>query len=334
MLRGSCEQKDCTVAETGTCLLHGDPGKCPQFRPAISEEKTTSRLAVSNENADNLTSPVARRFHQGLELGTLDLATLMRKRYCHLIGILGPTNAGKTCFLNSLFLTACHGGLGDYQFAESLTPQGFEDRVRLVRRWKNGQLPDRLAEHTTLADPRSPAFLHLALKQRLGHRRRFDFLFPDLPGEWSTDLIDRVDTAQRFSFLHRADGILVMVDGKSLKSANSRHTEVHRTQLLFSRLAQSLHLDVTIPMVLLITKGDEIDMKLPEYAERIRSHAASLGFDPTVIVASSFSKNQSKVTSGTGVLAALENILSREAPAAAPHDKRELSTRMFSRGVN
>ena len=61
-----------------------------------------------------------RQFHIGNELGTSDLVTITRRRYSYLIGILGSTNAGKTCLLSALYLLASHGELmPDYRFAGS-----------------------------------------------------------------------------------------------------------------------------------------------------------------------------------------------------------------------
>src|SRR5690349_12991431 len=131
-------------------------------------------------------SDAARKFHTGLELGTEDALEITQSRYAHLIGVLGSYDAGKTCFLLSLYLMASRGVLpAKYAFAGSLTLKGFEDRARRLREWKGGALPSQLVDHTSLADPRRPGLLHLALRQRSGERKRYDLLLTDLPGEWS-----------------------------------------------------------------------------------------------------------------------------------------------------
>ena len=122
----------------------------------------------------------------------------MRRRYTHLIGVLGSNKVGKTCLLASLYLLASHGNLlPEFYFAGSLTLQGFEDRVRDLRGWEQGGLPDKLVERTHLQDPRRPALMHLCLKEKKPNGRWLDLLLTDLPGEWTNDLIEHESNAAR-----------------------------------------------------------------------------------------------------------------------------------------
>jgi hypothetical protein len=133
-----------------------------------------------------------RQFHPGRELGLEDALAVTRARYGHLVGLLGPSNAGKTCFLTSLYLQACPGMLSpDFRFAGSLTIQGFELRARRLRTWTKGSLPEQLADHTVLADPRKAAFMHVSLDRPADPGKRVELLISDLPGEWSSELINR-----------------------------------------------------------------------------------------------------------------------------------------------
>lgn len=315
MAKGTCKKAGCTVADTGICLMsHAAPDKqCPNFQPATAIASPESAVTVGSaaprpDGSLPRASDVIRRFHTGLELGTEDAITVSRASYCHLIGILGASDAGKTCFLLSLYLMASRGAMPNgYRFAGSLTLKGFEDRARRIRSWKAGPLPSQLADHTTLSDSRQAALLHLALRKRGNLGRRIDLMLTDLPGEWSTTLVDRVATANRFHFLKRADGIIIVVDGPSLVSPR-RHVEVQRTKHLLERLVSDVGVDPTVPLTILLTKGDEIVMKRPDAASELIQHSQSLGFKPEAVMSAAFSRTPDAVPNGTGVFEALERL--------------------------
>lgn len=315
MAQGTCEKADCTVAATGKCLLsQSDPSECPHFRSGDGASEVAAAdvkpLAVEPE------LPIAekqsgRTFHLGTELGAQDAIDIMRARYGHLIGVLGSTAAGKTCFLSSLYLMASGGSLPPpFQFAGSQTLQAFEDRARGLREWKDGQLPSQLADHTILTDPRQPSLLHVALRESDGERRRFDLLLTDLPGEWTDNLVLRATYAEAFRFLQRADGIILVVDGTQLISDEHRHTELQRMRYFTERLAHDVNVSRDTPFVILISKSDEIGMRMPPAANDLREHVAGLGFPAITISAAAFSRTPDAVKSGTGVFSAIETILS------------------------
>ncbi|MCL5746176.1 MAG: hypothetical protein M1541_19975, partial [Acidobacteria bacterium] len=183
---GTCGNPDCTVSATGKCLLsHENLAECPHFRAGDWEREVEVAEATPAARVEtSLPQKMAgRKFHLGAELGVEDALEIMSARYAHVIGVLGSTDAGKTCFLSSLYLMASGGSLpAPYQFAGSLTLQAFEERARGLRQWKDGQLPSQLADHTVLTDPRQPSLLHLGLRESAGERRRFDLLLTDLPG--------------------------------------------------------------------------------------------------------------------------------------------------------
>jgi hypothetical protein len=160
--------------------------------------------------------------------------------------------------------------------------------------------------------------------------RRVDLLLTDLPGEWSKTLVDRAATADRLEFLQRADGIIIVVDGKRLLS-NEKNVEVRRTKHLFERLKANVKLDLGIPVVLLVSKGDEIEMKLPSEASEIVTHATALGFNVKPIVAAAFSYN-TKFESGTGVFESIEYLIENidPEPSAATRTPPDATVRRFN----
>ena len=321
-MTGTCENADCPVATTGKCLLsHPNLSECPQFRSgavsgAVSEAPV--KLAGETPKPASVEKQDGRKFHLGNELGTEDAVEIMRARYGQVIGVLGSTDAGKTCFLSSLYLMASGGTLpAPFEFAGSLTLQAFEDRARGLREWKDGILPSQLADHTILSHPRQPSLLHLAIRESTGDRRRFDLLLTDLPGEWTDNLVLHASNADSFKFLRRADGIILVVDGPLLLS-NGRHVEMQRLRNFAERLANEVRVSVDTPFVILVSKCDEIDMQMPPAANDLTAYVQSLGYRASTIAAASFSRKPDQVNSGTGVLSAIEAIISRPNIAEFP----------------
>lgn len=331
----SCEKADCTVAETGRCLLSLDP--CPHYRGALAPVAPDPLPQPQNGPTDQTQGDVittrsrGRLFHSGLELGTVDALDVMRARYTHLIGVLGPYGAGKTCILSSLYLLASSGTLPSaYRFAGSLTLKGFEDRARRIREWSDGQLFDQLADHTVLTDPRQPGLLHLAIREANGDRHRYELLLTDLPGEWTENLVKRAAGAERLQFLQRADGIILVVDGPAIES-EAKHVELQRMRNLIDRLAGDVGMSRSTPIVVLVSKCDETEMRMPAAAEELRVHATGLGFSVEVILSAAFSRKPKAVPNGTGVFEAIEAILkgshaSVERAHATATDRQRLRT--------
>jgi GTPase SAR1 family protein len=310
---GTCQNPDCTLAASGQCLLsHPDPKMCPNFGsgkvvgiagPDVIQAPVVEEVSPGKE--------VGRKFHLGNELGTEDAIEIMRARYTHLIGVLGSTDAGKTCLLSSLYLMASGGTLPPgYQFAGSLTLQAFEDRARGLREWQDGNLPAQLADHTVLTDPRQPSLLHLAVRESSGEGRRLDLLLTDLPGEWTDNLVLRSANAPSFEFLRRADGIILVVDGTLLVS-DRRHVELQRMRQFIERLAKEVKINVDTPFVVLVSKSDEIGMQMPPAALELKGHLESFGFTAITVSAAAFSRKPDKIKSGTGVFDAIEALVNQ-----------------------
>lgn len=312
MTLGSCEKADCTVASTGKCLLsEPDPKTCAHFRPTSDAVQTPAQdvgsMALGLEQQAEKKD--TRKFHLGNELGTEDAIEIMRARYAHLIGVLGSSDAGKTCFLSSLYLMASGGTLPDpYRFSGSLSLQAFEDRARGLREWTDGKLPSQLVDHTVLSEPRQPSLLHLAVRRSDEDRRRFDLLLTDLPGEWTDKLVLHRNNAESFRFLQRADGIILVVDGKLLVS-DQRHVEMERMRYFSERLATDVKISRDTPFVIVISKGDEFGMKMPPAADDLRDYVKGLGFPATAILTAAFSRKPDEVKSGTGIFDAVDTIL-------------------------
>lgn len=284
----ACKQESCTVGETDTCLLNLDP--CPH---RIKVEGGLSP-DVTAETAPLREPPKNPRFPLSLTLMPSQMRELMAARYCRLIGILGAPDAGKTAVLVSLYLLLARDKLADIHFADSRTLMSFDEISAGARRWNEGKLPEQLTAHTESKDDRSAGFLHLRLKP--DGQEPVDILLPDLPGEWTTSLLEngRVD---RLQFLKGADIVWLIIDGNQLSAPEKRQWTLHRTKLLMQRLAALVA--PTPPVILVITRRDKTEIDTATLDE-LMSEAKATGLTMTVAPIASFA-DEGEVEPGTGI---------------------------------
>jgi Double-GTPase 2 len=229
-----------------------------------------------------------------------------------LVGVLGSPDAGKTAILVSLYLLLCRGKLQDFKFADSVTLRAFDEISRGARRWNGGQPPEQMTNHTEDPDERTAGFLHLRLRDRKSGARH-DILLPDLPGEWSTSLIDsnRVD---RLNFLKAADVIWITVDGRQLIQSQTRQQVLHRTGLLLQRVSEFLNPKVP-PVFVVISHNDEgnpSDASL----QKLQAEATRLNLAIKILQVASFSDNDA-VAPGMGIAELIDASLASSSSTAS-----------------
>lgn len=259
----ACTFDGCTVDETGVCALEHDPSTC-KHHIAVRNNGVGSPTEVEGESdlakpAENLGAPVlekpvgAASFPSSRTLGPDFVSNMMGSRYVTVVGILGDPESGKTACLVSLYLLVSNAQLEGWSFADSRSLIGFEDIARGAREWNEGQPPNQMTVHTEMADDRRPGFLHLRLVRRFDGRR-VDFALPDLPGEWTTELVCSA-RADRFDFLKSAEAIWVVVDGRALMDRERRQGVISRLGQLAGRI--STIFDGNIPrMIIVVTHRD------------------------------------------------------------------------------
>lgn len=322
-----CSLEECTLSVTGVCVLsHSPASACPNFVADSEVVDASPPKALTHELK-------TRPLSVGNELGTQELSTLMARRYGTVVGVLGETGTGKTCLLSALYLLASIGELrAGLAFGGSNTLVGFEQRLRLLRGWEGAGLPDQLAEHTVLADPRRPGFVHLAFVDTAPGNTH-DLFFSDLPGEWTTDLIKRESARNRFVFLQRADAILIAVQAPALLRAETRHNEVQNCRILVQRLRDASGVDQQIPVVFAITRCDLTGPSLPPAAYELAAASQEFGFANTSIVPVAAFSARDDVPSGFGLGDLMEALLgaSRDEAAVGRDAAVETDGRMFTR---
>ena len=219
----------------------------------------------------------------------------MAERYVHLVGILGEPNAGKTGCLVSLYLSVGQRLLDGFSFADSQTLMGFEEVSQGARRWNKGRIPEQFTDHTKLSDDRTAGFLHIRLA-RPQQGNSVDLLCSDLPGEWTTELIEQ-NRVDRLEFLRRADVIWLVVNGTQLVASDTRQLCVQRTKLAIERLGSFLGRGQRL--ILVVTRRDE---KKPDNTmiQEICTEGTRRGFETEAVAVASFSHNE-EVAAGTGI---------------------------------
>ena len=294
MSETGCTNNECTVAQTGICLLNNQPDECPH---RISGNEADRGGDTSTTHGDPvLPAPEdSLRFPPSAVLGMDDVRALMGKECCRLIGLLGAPDSGKTACLVSLYLLLAHNSLDGFTFADSKSLTALDELSRGARSWP-GAMPEQMTAHTERGDGRSAGFLHFKLLRKSDHARLHLFI-PDLPGEWSTSLIENNRT-DRLSFLQATDAIWVMVDGRTLTDKAQRQGAIHRASLLIDRLAEFLSPD--IPAIRLVFTRFDLEKPAEETLQQLCNHAARHGINLSVSHIASFSETEG-MAAGEGI---------------------------------
>lgn len=320
----ACSNPECTVSESGTCVLGFDKWKedCPEYQHVVTVKLNNDGDFADQVGDQEVLSPESAMKYSpiwpGTEIGLSDVERIMRSSYTQLIGILGLSDVGKTCFLSSLFLKACSTTqpLNTFMFGGSKTLLGFEERALRTRMWDDSNIPDTLADRTTLQDPRNPGFLHLKLAYRSSPTRPFDVIFTDLPGEWFRELCVNLASASRLEFLKRADSLILIIDAERLIDPSRRHSHIYMTKLLLARIRENIEPVLEIPIVLAISKSDVLGKPLNTATkingvDEISAEAIRIGLNTEVIYIASYSRCPAIVENGHGIetvlSAALDN---------------------------
>lgn len=307
-MNNTCNFEGCTVAETGVCALERDPATCDHrigntaLPNSISETELLSTATPSHIGAPVLKPPTdTSPFPSSRTLGPDAVSELMASRYVTVVGILGDPESGKTACLASLYLLISNAQLSGWSFADSKTLMAFEDIARGAREWNAGEPPDQMTVHTELSDDRRPGFLHMRLV-RSSDGRRVDLALPDLPGEWTTELVS-TSRSDRFEFLKSAEVIWIVLDGLTLENKERRQGVISRVGQLAGRLGTLF--DGAVPkLVLAITHRDSGELS-PAVTDRLIAELAKRNLTADIVPVAPFSEND-VVKPGFGLDALIE----------------------------
>lgn len=311
----ACTFEGCTVGETGACALENDPATCDRRLGRRSASGAVEAAVAIDPSApeglSKVGEPVLERpegtasFPSSRTLGPDEVSAMMGSRYMTVVGILGDPESGKTACLVSLYLLVSNAQLAGWSFADSKSLMAFEEIARGARDWDEGNPPEQMTVHTEMADERRPGFLHLRLV-RDSDGRRFDFVLPDLPGEWTTDLVATSRT-DRFEFMKAADAIWVVLDGRALENKERRQGIISRVGQLAGRL-DGLFAGSAPRLMLVITHRDA-GAPSPPVITRLEAELAKRHMKATIASVAPFSENDERARPGFG----LERLISATA---------------------
>lgn len=303
----ACAFEGCTVGETGACALENDPATCEHrlVRPPApaSVEAGVVAQPFAPEGLSNVGAPVLERpeatasFPSSRTLGPDAVSALMGSRYLTVVGIFGDPESGKTACLVSLYLLVSNAQLAGWSFADSKSLMAFEEIARGARDWDKGNPPEQMTVHTEMADDRQPGFLHLGLV-RDSDGRRLDLALPDLPGEWTTELV-ATSRADRFEFMKAAEAIWVVLDGRALANKERRQGIISRVGQLAGRLS-TLFAGSVPRLVLVVTHRDACEPS-PPVITRLEAELAKRQMKATIVSVAPFSENDEMVRPGFGL---------------------------------
>jgi hypothetical protein len=295
----SCVNPDCTVAQTGKCLLNNALEVCVNLHGQESDALAMSGLPPV------LAAPTSNiRVAPSLTLDLDSVERLASKRPCTQIGILGLPASGKTAALVSLYLLVAKGRLIGFEFRNSLSLMALEKISRGARRWDATSLPDQLTTHTEIADNRTAGYLHFRL-HATRHGFDFDILLPDLPGEWTKSLIDSNRT-DRLEFLKAASAIWLFVDGRKLQDVSTRQHSLHRCELVLRRLKNFLK-EGSPAITLVVTHKDRGPI-VDDIFSSVIVLADELGLNFGVHQIASFAHEESTTAAGEGIAELIDSL--------------------------
>lgn len=155
----------------------------------------------------------------GYEIGAAETADITLRWPTQLIVLAGAEGSGKTTMLSALYEHLGRGSFAGFDFAGSRSLLGFEKICHANRVISGGTRPT--TERTIPSD--EAAYYHLALREMAGERRRRQVLLSALSGELYRWARNSREECEKLTFLHRANTIVVFVDGEKLASLEHRN---------------------------------------------------------------------------------------------------------------
>lgn len=180
-------------------------------------EATPTEAVVADTQIEEA-APAFIDVYAGGELSSEDAEAITLRWPTHLVVFAGASESGKTTLLASLYERWSEGPFAGLHFAGSRSLLGFEQICHLNRIASGGARPD--TPHTTVSD--EATYYHLAVRGTAPGAERRHVLLSAISGElFRLAKFSREDT-ERLTFLHRANTIVVLVDGARLAVSEQR----------------------------------------------------------------------------------------------------------------
>jgi hypothetical protein len=235
-----CSNPACRIAETGKCVEGLEQNKCPHFG--------RSPQAVPQGTEETGGIPLASG-------GTLDIEeadAILRAGDTHVIAIIGPSDAGKTSLIASLYDLFQEGAVAGVEFAASLSLYEFEQVCHDARAASRRGTPS--IKRTPRGEVR---FYHLDVAGDAAGEV-LSLVLGDRAGEEYRGVIDDTSLAAGFPEIRRADSLTLLVDGERLLDPGARHNLRSEVTLMLRAMIEAGTIRPGTRLAVVLTKFDLI----------------------------------------------------------------------------
>lgn len=243
-----CTQTECSLITTGRCVNGLEPEDCPNRKINVLKDTIPIPSITEDERL-----PETIRLPWGESFSEEEISHITYRYPCRLILAIGEPSCGKSTLYAALFDSFQKGGLGEYIFASTKTPIGFEKICHLAREKCKGKIPttERTKSHEF-------TYLHLAVKNKVTNEKIEHLIFADVNGERFQAAKDNDEEMIKLSVLKRADQIFFIADGGLLLSNGEKHVVRSDAWKIIDRCIQNNMIN-NQGVALVITKCDEIN---------------------------------------------------------------------------
>jgi len=243
-----CANPDCRVSQDGKCVEGFELNTCPHYghlSDAVDDEEIVTEASDVNAviglpAADTLTPE--------------QVARLLRAGETRIIAIIGPSDAGKTSLIASLYDLFQEGSVAGIDFARSRSLHAFERACHDARAASRRRIP-----HINRTPRGEVRFYHIDV----GGGAAGDVLsvlLGDRAGEEYRGAADDTTVVTTFPEIRRADSLTLLVDGERLLDTGARHNLRHEITMILQALIDGGGVKTGQPLALVLTKIDAVQV--------------------------------------------------------------------------
>lgn len=242
----TCSNPDCRVAETGRCVEGLAFSECSHYGrlPDVTDQHLDDETEVLQD--------VGIRLPGAGTMTPTDASRLLRAGMARIIAVIGPSDAGKTSLIASLYDLLQEGPVNGLNYARSLTLHAFEQTCHDARAASLRGTPH--ISRTPLGEVR---FYHLELGGGpLGER--LALVLGDRAGEDYRNAADDISIVDTFQEVKRADSLTVLIDGQRLLHNGMRHNVRSEICMMLQALVDGGAVASGQRLALVLTKQDMV----------------------------------------------------------------------------